>query len=112
MGEEVAARRGALALRLAPAFRFAALLRLAPRVAALFLIAGRLAADFFAADFFVEALRLAGRALLRELFFMLAARPLVARRLLAALPADFLRDFLARAAMTLLLGIGGDDNAV
>jgi hypothetical protein len=59
------------------------------RAGVTFLIAGRLADDFFAA--FFALLRVVG--------------PL---RLLPLLAADFPRDFLARVAMILLLGVGGE----
>jgi len=88
-----------------PALGLAARFLMAGRLTDFFLIAGRLAEAFFGA-----ALRLAGRVFLAD---RLAddARP--ARRfdalfLLAAFLPDFLRDFLARAAMTLLLGVGDD----
>jgi hypothetical protein len=90
-------------------FFFAALFFVAGRFAARFLIAGRLAADFF----FV-ALRFAGRAFFVERFAddVRLVRRFDALRLLAFLLPDFLRDFLARAAMTLLLGVGDDGNAL
>jgi len=87
---------------------FAALFFVAGRFAARFLIAGRFAADFFFAP------RFAGRAFFVERFADDArlVRRFNALRLLAFLPPDFLRDFLARAAMTLLLGVGDDGNAL
>jgi len=75
---------------------------MAGRLAALFLIAGRFV-DFFVAP------RLAVLSFFPE---RLADERFETLRLLAVLPPDFLRDFLARAAMTLLLGVGDDDQRV
>jgi hypothetical protein len=108
IGDRDAAFCPVLALRLAPP-RLAALFLIAGRFAERFLIVGRLAEDFFGA-----APRFAGRAFFPERFAD-AARPLRrfdALRLLALLLPDFLRDFLARAAMTLLLGVGDDGQRV
>jgi hypothetical protein len=104
IGDAVAAFCPPLALRFAP-LRLTALFLIAGRFAARFLIAGR-----FAEDFLDAAPRFAGRAFFPERFAD-AARRFPAVRLLALLPPDFLRDFLARAAMTLLLGVGVMVNA-
>jgi hypothetical protein len=79
-----------------------------------FAICGRFAgfADFLADDFFAELFR--AELFFAELFFaepFFAADPRLfdLPRAFADLPADFARDFfLPRAAMLLLLGIGGD----
>jgi hypothetical protein len=107
IGDEVAAFCPPLALRFAP-LRLTALFLIAGRFAARFLIDGR-----FADDFFDAAPRFAGRAFFAERFADATrrARRFPAVRLLALLPPDFLRDFLARAAMTLLLGVGVMVNA-
>jgi hypothetical protein len=68
--------------------------------------------DFFAA-FFIELLRAGPRlapALLAAAFLAGLAPPRVFAppRFFPVLPPDFVRDFLARVAMMLLLGVGGE----
>jgi len=89
--------------------RLAAVVLTAGRFADFFLIAARFAEAFFGA-----ARRLAERALVPDRFADDARRAprFDVARLLAAFLPDFLRDFLARAAMTLLLGVGDDDQRV
>jgi hypothetical protein len=63
--------------------------------------------DFFAA-FFTELLRAGPR--FAAAFFAVFAPPrdFAPPRFLPVLPPDFVRDFLARVAMILLLGVGGE----
>jgi len=71
--------------------------------------AERFADDSFA-DFFTAGPRLADVDFLLERFVAdaLLERFFDALPFDAALPLDFLRDFLARVAMILLLGVGGE----
>jgi hypothetical protein len=99
---------------LADAFDFLADVFTAGRLACDFLIAGRFAEDDDFADDFFAPPRPADAFLLEPFAevclpdFDPPARAADLPRLPPVLPPDFPRDFLARVAMILLLGVGGE----